>query len=268
MGQRRGDGHDALRADDRLVEAHDRLRAIARQLAGDAGVDEPEAPPWAFARRVLARASRRRRPCARRLGGPARRAARRARPDGRAQRPLGGVQGLLGRAGSALGRVPGRAAEREAGLEHELAGREQAQPLAEHRLAPFAHAAARQAPQQLAGVRGVPAGDRVADRRRRIAVARVPHRGAAVQARLELGLEPGQLGAQHRRDERVVTERDVAAVQRLQGRPGARQPLQAGGRAAHVEHRVAQRAAELAQQCGAAQEGLVVLVERRRATRR
>ena len=261
VGERGRDRRAALCSGDRLFELRDRRRPVSGELRGDAAEDESEAPPWALGGRQLAGA--------RRVGGhrcdavPTERGAERsdACSVGRRELELRGVQCALSSSGTTLGRVKGRGRQPERGLARELARGEGAQPLAEHRFAPVAKAAARQLPQHLAGARDVASGGRVPDGHRGIAVAGVPRSGAAVQTRLELRLGPGQLGAQHGGDERVMAERDIAAVHRLKRRSGARESLEPGSRASDVEHRVAERAVEFAQQGRATQERPVVSPE-------
>ncbi len=109
-------------------------------------------------------------------------------------------------------------------------------------------------PEQLARPVERAAFDRVADRPVPVAVLGPPVGGAPMQPLLLLGLGAAQLGAQHLAEERVEAEPLVAAVERGEQHVRARELAQLRRRAAALEDRVAEVAAQPVEDRGAAQE--------------
>ena len=131
---------------------------------------------------------------------------------------------------------------------------ERIEPDAEARPAALGDRARRERPQQAAGALGVVAGDGVLQRLVRFAVPVVPVDGAAVQLGLEVGLDPGELGAQRGREQRMVVERRVAPIEWLERHAAIAERREHGGRSARLEHGVAQRSGQPRQDRAAAQE--------------
>jgi hypothetical protein len=177
----------------------------------------------------------------------------------RAERACGRFGRLLGRVAMALGQVGRGCRERERRVGGQLGGSERREPALEDPRAPRADVRGRDRHQQPPGAADVVAGDGVPDRLRRLAVRAEPVARAAVQRRLELGLDPQQLGAERACEHRVVAELRVVAIERLEEDVAGGELVQHGRRAARVEDRVAQRRAQAAQDRGPPQEGGAVV---------
>ena len=87
-----------------------------------------------------------------------------------------------------------------------------------------------------------------------LAVAGVPVRGPAMDGALELGLAPPEIGAQRLGEQRVVTERRVAAIDGLDRDVALPEPVEHRRGVARIENRVAQRRRQATEDRAPAQE--------------
>src|SRR5829696_8932791 len=111
------------------------------------------------------------------------------------------------------------------------------------------------APQQLTRLLGVPSGDRVLDRGVDIAVLLVPRARASVKLWLAPRVEPAQLRAQHLPEQRVVAIRRASPIQPNKQDIRASERAQHPGGATLVEHCVAERARQRAEDRRAEEKG-------------
>ena len=162
---------------------------------------------------------------------------------------------MLGVIAVAAGQVGVGGHERQRRVAGHLLVGEVSEPAADARVVALRDVSEGVGPQQIAGEPNVSRGRGVADRGVHIAVVGVPLARAPVELRLEPGLAPAQLRAQHLRKETVVAVPLVGAVQADDQGVGPREVAQPLGRARLQQHGIAQRPRKAVDHRRALQEG-------------
>ena len=162
---------------------------------------------------------------------------------------------MLGVIAVAVGQVGVGGHERQRRVAGHLLVGEVTEPAANGRVVALRDVPEGVGPQQIAGEPDVSRGRGMADRRIDVAVVGVPVARAPVELRLELGLAPAQLRAQHLGQEPVVAVPLVGAIQGDDQGVGPREVPQPLGRARLQQHGVAQRPREPVEHRRALQEG-------------